>query len=1772
MAGLVVGAQPAVAADPPAVVQPQTVSADPLPTVQIDGVAWTQEIVGNTVYVGGNFNNARPAGAAPGTNQTPRVNLLAYNLSTGVLINSWSPGTNSDVRDISVSPDGSRIYIAGSFSQVAGQWRYRVAAFSTATGALISDWAPEVNGRVDAIKATNSTVYFTGEFTSVGGVARTKVAAVSATTGAVLPFSAAVDGGYGGKGLEISPDGTKIVFAGSFTSVNQSTNPGRGIAAVNSSTGASMPWLMNSVLRDGGGAAAFMSLDSDSDSVYGTGFDYGGTAEDGFEGVFRASWTDGSLIWMEDCHGDSYDVAAIGDVVYSVGHSHYCGNIGGFPQTDPWTFHHSLAWSKAPTGQLITPDPYGYRSFTGQQAPSLLNWFPTWDIGTYTGISQAAWTVTGNSDYVIFGGEFPRVLGVYQQGLVRFANKAIAPNKIGPRDQSTGWTLTASSVRQGQVRLSWLANNDPDDTSMHYTLYRRDLGMGAPLYQTDNVSNFWIKPRMSFSDKNVTVGQTYEYLIRATDPYGNTTTSEWTSITVTAGVPGTAYNDAVLNDNPTYYWPLGEASGRNAYDWANGNDATLTTNVTRNVAGPNLSVASKASQFPGSGSASGASGTQESGPQSFTLEAWFKTTSSAGGKIVGFGSSQTGNSGSYDRQLYIDTSGRVVFGVYPNEVRTVASTSSYRDGNWHHVVGELSAAGQALYVDGVRVGIRTDTTSAQVYSGYWRIGGDNLSSWPGVNSNYLNGTISDVAVYGSILSRDAIVSHYVASGRATPGPAAPADAYGKAVYNLDPELYWRLGETSGSTATDSGHNNSPGTYSGKVTKGFAGAIAGTIDTAAQFAPTQNILGTWSPALIASQRSYVNPRTYAVEAWFKTTTTLGGKIVGFGSSSSGLSSNYDRHIYMNPNGTLSFGAKAATNVSLTTATPYNNGAWHHVVGEQSATGMRFYVDGVLVGSNTNAQSANYTGYWRVGGDNGWAGAPWFTGTIDEVAVYGTPLTDAQVQEHYSIGSLGTPNALPTASFTTSVTDLDVTFNGAASNDPDGTIMAYSWDFGDGTTGSGVSPSHHYATAGVRTVTLTVTDDRGAMASSQQTVNPALPNVLPTPAFTVTPTFLTVAVDGSTSADSDGTISSYAWSFGDGSSATGPTAQHTYAIDGTYAITLTVTDNRGGSSVKVINTAVAGPPNVPPTAAFTSAVTNLQVAFTSTSTDNDGAIASQTWSFGDGATATGATATHTYATADTFTVKLTVTDNKGAVTEVSHDVVTTTPPPFTVLESDAFNRTSSSSWGSADVGGPWSLSGGSSSFSVAGGNGVIDFNKYDTRGARLAGTLPTSVEVSTTFSVNRVGVGQMLDIIGRQVAGNDYSARVRFEDPAGIRLYLLRGETAIGNSLLIPGPAYTAGQQLNVKVSVTGTSPTTISAKLWRVGDPEPATWQLTGTDSTAGLQTQGIAGVEGYLSGASVNATATVSIDTFQVIDPTTGTPTPIPNAPPVATFTSSTSDLTASFVSGSYDSDGSIASQSWTFGDGGTATTASPSHTYAAEGTYPVKLTVVDDEGASASFSANVTVTAPPVIPPGSDLAADDFERTASNGWGTADTGGAWATSGGAASFTVDTGAGRIALTPSATRTAMLGALSTASSVTEIQIASDKAMAGGAMNVTVLGRQVGGSNYSGRVRFEADGTLRLYILRDETALANSYVLPGVTYTAGTVIHVTLSVTGASPTTVALKAWIDGTAEPTTWQLQGNDSNAALQSAGSVGVTVGLSGASTVGTAQVSFDKLRVRAG
>ena len=158
-----------------------------------------------------------------------------------------------------------------------------------------------------------------------------------------------------------------------------------------------------------------------------------------------------------------------------------------------------------------------------------------------------------------------------------------------------------------------------------------------------------------------------------------------------------------------------------------------------------------------------------------------------------------------------------------------------------------------------------------------------------------------------------------------------------------------------------------------------------------------------------------------------------------------------------------------------------------------------------------------------------------------------------------------NQSPTARFSSTCTDLSCSFDGSASTDGDGTVASYAWDFGDGGSATGKTPpAHAYATPGTYTVVLTVTDDRDATGSVSHDVTVTAANQSPTARFSSSCTDLSCSFDGSASTDSDGTVASYAWDFGDGGTATGKTPPaHAYATPGTYTVALTVTDDRNAT---------------------------------------------------------------------------------------------------------------------------------------------------------------------------------------------------------------------------------------------------------------------------------------------------------------------------------------------------------------------------------------------------------------------------------------------------------------------------------------------------------------------------------------------------------------------------------------------------------------------------------
>jgi PKD repeat protein len=752
---------------------PATVSADALPTAQINGVVWTQVVVGDTVYAGGSFTAARPAGAVAGASEVPRSNAVAYSITTGNLTN-WAPQVNGQVRTVAVSPDKTRLYIGGSFTTVNGLPRKRIAAFDVATGNLVATFAPPVNYDVYAIAATNSTVYAGGDFQDVGTKDRGYLAAFQASNGALLDWAPRAAGGKVWS-IVLNPDGSKLAVAGQFTSLNGSSNPGYGLGMLDTTTGASLPMAVNSVVRNGAADAGVTSLASDGTNIYGGGYTFGSGGT--LEGTFAASWNGGQTVFINDCHGDTYSIFPRGGALYAAGHPHYCGNIGGFPQTTPdWTFYRGIAFGKQPTGTVMH-DPYGYHDFAGQPNSSLLTWFPSINAGTYTGQVQGPWSVSGNDDYVVMAGEFTKVNNKAQQGLVRFPRAELSPNAHGPTLFNATYPLNLSSTQEGTVRINWQTNTDIDSRSLTYRVYRDAQQKSGLVYETTASADAWSPYTMGFTDSGLAAGATHRYRVAVTDPFGNIANSPWTSITVASTGTDSRYRQNTYKRQPVDYWRMGEPTGSVAADAVGVSPLTLGAGVSKGAAGAIAGDPNTAFTFNGASTGIGYTGRLISPPNVFSLETWFKTNSLTGGKLIGFGNKQTANSSNYDRQVYLDNAGHLIFGVYNVSAQVVTSPGAYRDNKWHHVVASLSPDGMKLYVDGALVGQKATVTYGQGgYWGYWRVGGDALSGWPSQpSSNFFKGSLDEAAIYHRALSPTEVTAAH-AAGTSGATPNVPPEA------------------------------------------------------------------------------------------------------------------------------------------------------------------------------------------------------------------------------------------------------------------------------------------------------------------------------------------------------------------------------------------------------------------------------------------------------------------------------------------------------------------------------------------------------------------------------------------------------------------------------------------------------------------------------------------------------------------------------------------------------------------------------------------------------------------------------------------------------------------------------------------------------------------------------------------------------------------------------------------------------------------------------------
>ncbi len=958
-------------------------SAENLPTWQTDGVVYALATAANgRVVVGGTFNQLRPPTGGTGT-AVNRSALAVLNAETGApescaLNVAYSAGTPT-VRSLVASPDGNTVYVGGNFTSINGVNVTRVAAINPVTCTVTPFRGPSVSATVYAMALSGSRLYLAGAFVSVGGQPRQKFAAVSTTSNStVLPWTAqaglidrATTVTADGRALTVSPDGSRVVVGGEFDTINGQDS--HSIAVVDAATGANVrnypaPFIhRNSVTK---------SLYSDGTRFYGGNEGTGGGV---FDGRFAINWSTLEQEWRDNCLGATQAVLEHNGTLYAASHAHDCTSIGAFQD--------------------------GKRNyFTAQNAAApanLLQWFPRGNDGIGEGIGPRALTIaagrTTGKEYLWSGGEFTQINGANQQGLTRWG-----PDDTG-NPPATG--ATAEALTNGAIQVRFRTVIDTDDSNLTYRVFRN--GSTTPIYTTTATSFWWTRPQVTFVDTNVTPGTAYSYRVQVTD--GRNTSALSGSSTATARATGSAYASRVIADGARIFWRYDETSG----EWVQDKSAGATTTTANNglykfgavggAAGAIRGDTSTAATFDGVDDFVWEDQLKQA-PTTYTMETWIKTDTTAGGKIIGFGTGrprtdnlQASPSRTFDRHVYMENSGRLTFGVYTGSMTTVRSALPYNDNQWHHVVATQGPAGMRLYVDGLAVGSNSVTT-AQNYAGVWHVGGDNLNSWPNrPTSNYFRGQIDETAVYNAPLSARQVLEHYDLGGASNVN-AAPTDAYGASVYGDQPDLYWRLNEATGVANDWSYLGRNDGTVGSAATR----AVGGKVSAGSAIRTTGS-----TDSLVVSPQSG-SPDAFTTEAWVKTTTTTGGKILGFEAVPTGTGGSYDKQVYMTNSGRLIFGVYDGAAQTVISPNPYNDGQWHHVVASQDSSGMKLYVDGALLGTNPATRNQVFSGHWRVGGGSttSWPSSPstpFFSGDIDEVAVYPRGLSAAEVAEHHTLGN-------------------------------------------------------------------------------------------------------------------------------------------------------------------------------------------------------------------------------------------------------------------------------------------------------------------------------------------------------------------------------------------------------------------------------------------------------------------------------------------------------------------------------------------------------------------------------------------------------------------------------------------------------------------------------------------------------------------------------------------------------------------------------------------------
>jgi len=855
------------------------------------------------------------------------------------------------------------------------------------------------------------------------------------------------------------------------------------------------------------------------------------------------------------------------------------------------------------------------------------------------------------------------------------------------------------------------------------------------------------------------------------------------------------YSEGVLKTSGLLdYWRLGEAVGPALLDSAGSNTATASGEPTFGVSGALPGDPNTAVSFDGVNDAATAP-VQLGGKTAVTVEFWMKWDAWQNNDELAMELTENFNSAPGGFLVDPNSSyGSFAVGIGIGSSRNVSIFARPSAGAWHHYAFVLDTTAQASeqvipYVDGSPVAY----TKVESGTGASAFADSNLYLMSRAASGLFGaGDLDEVALYGRALSASEVAGHYALSI-----PNAAPEASFTATPN--PAL------TGATVKFDASASKDPDGSIAKYLWDLDGNGTYETDTGTAAAVT---------------------RSYA---------TLGNRQIGLK--------------VVDNKGAI---AKATRTLTIQNSPPT---ASFTATPNPASVGATVTFD-ATASKDSDGTIVKYE--WDLNGDGTYETD---TGTTPAISgSYGTVgertirlrVTDSDGATTVATKALVIQNATPSASFTATPeaapTGTAVSFNAAASSDPDGTIAKYEWDLdGNGTyetsTGTTATASTTYATPGARTVGLRVTDNGGATATTTRTVTAQ--NRAPSASFTTTPnpalSGTQIVFDGSGSSDPDGTIVEYAWDLdGNGTYETSgfgkPTTSAAYAKPGTRTVGLQVTDSNGAKATTTRTIVIE---NRPPTASFTvspnPAPTGTTVTFNgSGSSDPDGTIAKYEWDLdGNGTyeTSTGTTSstTRSYATPQTLTIGLRVTDSNGATATTTRSLTVTnraptasftaTPNPALTSQTVTYNGSGSTDPDGTVAKYEWDLDG-NGTYELNTGTTATASSSYPTAGNRTVGLRVTDNLGATATTTRTVTVRGPYENAVRSTAGLvDYwrlgeTSGTSLADSVGTSTATARNGVTLGsagNLTLDPNTAASfdgVNDNAAASVNLSGTSKVTI----------------------------------------------------------------------------------------------------------------------------------------------------------------------------------------------------------------------------------------------------------------------------------------------------------------------------------------------------------------------------